>query len=332
MTQPEYWVRQARETVRFNAAMRTLYAQGINAFLELGPQPVLSGMGAACLADDGPVSWLASLKPGKDDASAIQKSLADLHVLGAPLDWRGYFGPFGAARVALPSYAFQRERYWFEPTPKREIGAGLTDARHQLLGGGVQVAGSEIMLFTTVVSSDEPVWVKEHRVMDAVLMPGTAFFEAMRAAGRASDHGAWDASEVLILAPLVLSPGVPVRLQVTVGTASEGSRPVRVYSSPESAEANEAWQLHAEGNLVAAQATHEPSVIRRPLTPDPSTYHAAVKTWRLGYGCRPTFRGIKQLGAEDVVWARAALPDCQLRPRFAMGCIRRWIRPCMRCC
>jgi len=311
MTQPEYWVRQARETVRFNAAMRTLYVQGINAFLEVGPQPVLSGMGAACLADDGPVSWLASLKPGKDDASAIQKSLADLHVLGAPLDWRGYFGPFGAARVALPSYAFQRERYWFEPPSKREIGAGLTDARHQLLGGGVQVAGSEIMLFTTVVSSDEPVWVKEHQVMGAVLMPGTAFFEAMRAAGRASDRGAWDASEVIILAPLVLSPGVPVRLQVTVGAASEGSRPVRVYSSPESAEANEGWQLHAEGRLVAAQATTEPSVVVPPPDAESIDVTALYKDLaELGYGYGPIFQGIREAWhADDVVWARAALPE-----------------------
>ena len=55
----------------------------------------------------------------------------------------------------------------------------------------------------------------------------------------------------------------------------------------------------------------------------------------LGYGYGPTFQGIKEAWhAEDVVWARAALPrDCQLRPRFAMGCIRPfWIRPCMRCC
>ncbi len=156
MTQPEYWVQQAREAVRFTTGMRTLYEQGVNTFLELGPQPVLSGMGAACLADDDPVAWVATLNPGKDgkdEVSVIQKGLADLHVLGAQLNWRAYFAPFGGERTALPCYAFQRERYWLEPMPTREVGAGLTDTQHQLLGGGVQVAGTEMTMFTTVVAS-----------------------------------------------------------------------------------------------------------------------------------------------------------------------------------
>lgn len=312
ITQPDYWVQQAREAVSFNAGMRTLYDQGIRTFLELGPQPVLSGMGAACLADDGPVSWVASISPGKDEASFIQKGLAELHVLGAQVDWRGYFAPFGGERVALPVYAFQRERYWLEPMPTKTVGAGLTDANHQLLGGGVQIAGTEMTMFTTIVASDEPVWVQEHQVMDAVLMPGTAFFEAMRAAGRASDNGAWDASEVIILAPLVLAPGVPVRLQVTVGpTSSEGSRPVRVYSSPESEEGDGDWQLHAEGKLVPAQVGNEPSVTVPPPDAERMDVSSLYKDLaELGYGYGPTFQGINDAWHVDGdVWAHAALPE-----------------------
>lgn len=310
-TWAEYWVRQAREAVRFNEGMQTLHEQGANAFLELGPQPVLSGLGAACLADDGPVSWVASLRSGKDEVSVMQRSLAELHVLGAQVNWRGYFEPFGANRVALPSYAFQRERFWFEPPPKREIGAGLTNTQHLLLGGGVQVAGTEMMMFTTVVSNEEPVWVKEHQVMDSVLMPGTAFFEAMRAAGNASNNGAWDVSDVIILAPMVLSAGVPVRMQVTVGLQSGGSRLVQVYSSPESDGDDGDWQLHAEAKLVAAQATNEPSVILPPPGAEPIDVTALYADLaELGYGYGPTFQGIKEAcHVGDVVWAKVALPE-----------------------
>lgn len=311
MTQPEYWIHQAREAVRFNAGMRTLYDQGVNTFLELGPQPVLSGMGAACLADDGPVSWVASLNPGKEEASVMQRNLAELHVLGAQLNWRGYFAPFGGERVALPVYAFQRERYWLEPMPKKEVGAGLTDANHQLLGGGVQIAGTEMTMFTTVVASDEPAWVKEHQVMDAVLMPGTAFFEAMRAAGNASGQGKWDVSEVIILAPMVLAPEVPVRMQVTVGALSDGARSVRVFSSPESDEGDGTWQLHAEGKLLPAQITNEPSVTLPPPDGEPIDVTALYKDLaELGYGYGQTFQGINAAWHVDGdVWARAALPE-----------------------
>ena len=113
--------------------------------------------------------------------------------------------------------------------PTRTVGAGLNDANHQLLGGGVQIAGTDMTMFTTVVAADEPAWVQEHQVMDAVLMPGTAFFEAMRAAGR-QVKGQWDLADVIILAPMVLAPGVSLRMQITVGAESGGARTGHVYS------------------------------------------------------------------------------------------------------
>ncbi len=311
ITQSEYWVQQARQAVRFNQGMRTLYKQGANVFLELGPRPILSGLGAVCLADEGPVSWLASLNSNKDETSVIQKSLAELHVLGSKINWQGYFAPFGTKRVALPGYAFQRERFWFEPPPSREVGAGLSKTNHLLLGGGAQIAGTDMLMFTTVVSNEEPVWVKEHQVMDTVLMPGTAFFEAMRAAGKASEKGLWDVSEVIILAPLVLPAEVSVRLQVTVGPETDGARSVQVFSSPESAAADTAWQLHAEGKLVAAQVANEQSVILPPPGAsafDVSTLYADLA--ELGYGYGKTFQGITEAcHVGDVVWAKVTLPE-----------------------
>src|SRR5262249_62295715 len=118
-------------------------------------------------------------------------------------------------------------------------GPGQEHAPHVLLGGGVTIAGTEMSVFTAIVAADEPAWAAEHRVMDAVLLPGTAFFEAMRAAGDACGEGGKDVTDVVIVAPLVLPPGTPVRLQVTVGPAAGGARPVAVYSAPEG-ESN--WQ------------------------------------------------------------------------------------------
>ncbi|WP_454674681.1 amino acid adenylation domain-containing protein [Achromobacter pestifer] len=309
MTQPEYWVQQARQAVRFNAGMRTLYEQGVNTFLELGPQPVLAGMGAACLADDGPVAWVTSINPAKDEALTMQKGLAELHVLGAPVNWRGFFAPYGGDRVKLPCYAFQRERYWLEPMPTRAVGAGLNDADHQLLGGGVRIAGTDLTMFTTVVADDEPAWVQEHQVMDAVLMPGTAFFEAMRAAGK-HIKGQWDLADVIILAPMVLTPGAPLRMQITVGAESAGVRTVHVYSSPESDEDAD-WQLHAEGKLVPAQTERREAAQLPPPDGDPIDVTALYQDLHeLGYGYGPTFQGITAAWHVDGdVWARVALPE-----------------------
>ncbi|WP_369690767.1 beta-ketoacyl synthase N-terminal-like domain-containing protein [Nocardia crassostreae] len=309
LERPEYWIRQARRAVRFSDGIRTLHRQGVSTYLELGPQPVLSGMDAACLAEEKSVGWVPSLLAGKDGAATVQRSLAELHVRDVPIDWNGYFEPFGGVRVALPTYAFQRERFWFEPPVQRAVGAGLNDTGHALLGGGVTIAGTEISVFTTVVAADEPVWVREHQVMGAVLMPGTAFFEAMRAAGHAVAVGEWDVADVVLFAPLVLSAGVPVRLQVTVGAAAGGGRPVQVYSAPEDGDGD--WQLHAEGVLVQPDTGTHATVAVPPRGTeriDVSAVYADLAD--LGYGYGPTFQCIDEawhVGGE--VWARAVLPE-----------------------
>ncbi|KAF7552870.1 hypothetical protein G7Z17_g4009 [Cylindrodendrum hubeiense] len=118
LEQPEYWVQQARSAVRFSDGMQTLSNQGINVFLELGPRPVLCGMGAACLADNTESqTWVPSLIPRKNETTVIQQKVAELHTRNVVVDWAGYFKPFSCQRVELPTYAFQRERFG----PAREV-------------------------------------------------------------------------------------------------------------------------------------------------------------------------------------------------------------------
>ncbi|KZF26938.1 nonribosomal peptide synthetase 7 [Xylona heveae TC161] len=120
LERPDYWVRQARRAVRFADGIQTLYEQGTNIFLELGPQPVLAGMGAASLATNETIAWMPSLVPGRHGASVMQRSLADLHVRHVSINWTGYFEPFGCCRrVELPTYAFQRQSF----PPLRVTGA-----------------------------------------------------------------------------------------------------------------------------------------------------------------------------------------------------------------
>ncbi|KAH6838530.1 hypothetical protein B0I37DRAFT_439604 [Chaetomium sp. MPI-CAGE-AT-0009] len=144
LEQAQYWLRQAREPVRFTDGIQTLARQGVNVFLEIGPHPVLCGMGAACLADhhsdnNSPVSWLPSLLRRKDGATILQRSLSHLHMRHLPLDWQAYFKPFGCRRVQLPTYAFQRT--YEQPHAGRAPGLngtsiGLSHTAHRAPNGG----------------------------------------------------------------------------------------------------------------------------------------------------------------------------------------------------
>jgi acyl transferase domain-containing protein len=108
-----YWRHHAREAVRFADSMRTLEEKGYEVFVELGPHPVLLGMGRGCVKD-GLGSWMPSLRKGKDDWSQLLESVAGLYVGGVPFDGAGFDRDYSRRRVVLPTYPFQRQRYWIE--------------------------------------------------------------------------------------------------------------------------------------------------------------------------------------------------------------------------
>lgn len=112
---PEYWRRHVREAVRFSQSMQTLHEQDYQLFVEIGPHPVLSGMGRRCLPTGSGV-WLPSLKREQGDWQQILQSLGTLYEQGVDVDWCGFDGDYQRHRLSLPTYPFERQRYWTEST------------------------------------------------------------------------------------------------------------------------------------------------------------------------------------------------------------------------
>ncbi|MFE5118927.1 type I polyketide synthase [Streptomyces sp. NPDC056669] len=129
---PEYWVRHVREAVRFLDGVRALEGQGVTTFLEVGPDGVLSAMAQDCLtAQEASASVVVPvLRKDRSEAVALTTALARLHVHGSAVDWPSAYDGLGARRVDLPTYAFQRLRYWIEkPTDAAGADVGI---RHEV--------------------------------------------------------------------------------------------------------------------------------------------------------------------------------------------------------
>src|ERR1035441_6680047 len=123
-----YWVRQAREPVRWADAVAALAGQEISVFLEIGPDGTLSALGPAALGredgeGDGAV-FVPVLRPGQPAPVAVTTALARAHVHGAPVAWTAVLG--GGQRVDLPTYAFQHQRFWPQPRQVPVGGDGVT--------------------------------------------------------------------------------------------------------------------------------------------------------------------------------------------------------------
>ncbi len=126
-----YWVNHVRQPVKFAQSMESLHQEGYEIFLEIGPKPILLGMGRQCLPADVGV-WLPSLRPTtkqapefigsnnpkSDDWAQILHSLAELYVRGIRVDWSGFDRDYPRIKIVLPTYPFQRQRYWIEPLKK----------------------------------------------------------------------------------------------------------------------------------------------------------------------------------------------------------------------
>ncbi|WP_409235911.1 SDR family NAD(P)-dependent oxidoreductase [Streptomyces sp. PA5.6] len=315
---PAYWVRQVREPVRFADAVKELEAQGVGRFVELGPGSVLSGLVSGCVQN--PESTVvASLRGGRGEAESVTAAVAQLHVTGQKVGWEAFFTgdshPRGL-RVELPTYAFQRQRYWLQDSGGGDVsGAGQLTAGHPLLGAVVELPGGDGVVLTGRLSVTSQPWLADHRVLDRIVLPGTAFVELAIRAGE--QLGCGHLEELTLEGPLVLPELGAVAVQVAVDSAdASGSRPVSVYSRPADADAGAPWARHAQGVVRAAKAVSPiegtdlsvwppADAVHVPLdAPDPYE-ELAVR----GYGYGPVFRGLRAVWRRgEETFAEVALP------------------------
>ncbi|MEU3256098.1 type I polyketide synthase [Streptomyces sp. NPDC006997] len=234
-----YWYQNLRGQVRFESGVRALIDNGMNCFIEVSPHPVLKvpveeAVQALDASDRATV--LGSLRRGEGGFERFATSLAEAHTLGTAVDWTRFYADSGARHVPLPTYAFQRERYWMMPGSNGDpAAAGLARFAHPLLTASVRVGDRDEWLFTGRVSQDAQPWTQDHAVLGTVLLPGAALVELALTVG--AEVGCAVVEELVLEAPLVLAADAGRLVQVTVGAPdADGRREVAVYSRSESAE------------------------------------------------------------------------------------------------
>ncbi|MBP2328241.1 acyl transferase domain-containing protein/acyl-CoA synthetase (AMP-forming)/AMP-acid ligase II/acyl carrier protein [Kibdelosporangium banguiense] len=280
LTTADYWVRQARETVRFADAVGWLADAGVTAFVEAGPSVALSVLAEECLTPE------AVCVPTGAAATDVLAALATLHVHGVPVDWQSVYAASGARRHPLPTYPFQRQRYWLNAVQQPDV------TSHPLLGEPHPDADGPNVRHNAVLSAARQPWLADHVVGSRVVVPATVFAELAWRASGTSD--AVRLAELALYKPLTLPGSGEVPVQVVVGAPDEtGQRPVTVWAA-----AAGSWTRHATATIAPAVGPPAPSVAWPPAGAEevPIDYTGLAAR---GHHYGPAFQAVTKLWRRD---------------------------------
>ncbi|WP_338047488.1 type I polyketide synthase [Nocardiopsis gilva] len=308
-----YWVRHVREAVRFADGIEALEAEGVTRFLELGPDGVLTGMAQACVESANALLVPAARKD-RDEVTALFTAVGALYADGVAVDWSAAFAGRGAKRVDLPTYAFQRRRFWLEDPALGgdPAGLGLEAADHPLLGAvAFAPDDSGETVLTGRISGESPSWLGDHVVAETMLFPGTGFVELAIHAG--VEVGCGRVEELALEAPLALPETGGVAVRVVVGAADDAaSRSLHIYSRPDGAPADVPWTRHASGTLGPDKLPADSALTVWPpedaQAVDLEGFYPRLAERGLTYG--PVFQGLTAAWRRgDEIFAEVTLPE-----------------------
>ncbi|MEM6252538.1 MAG: SDR family NAD(P)-dependent oxidoreductase [Cyanobacteria bacterium P01_D01_bin.156] len=256
MGKPSYWVNQIRQPVQFAPAMASVDAEDGGVFIEIGPRPTLVSMGQICIANLEAL-WLPSLAPAKEPGSlentdwkTLTSSLCKLYEAGYSIDWASFDKAYPRKTVLLPSYPFQRKRYWLDSVPSSGVSKLVsfpgTKEYHPLLGQQLSLAGNTAQYYEANLSSDTPLNWKDHQVFQSILLPAAAYLEMALATGQdIFKESGYEITDVRLLKGLWLNEDQSTHLQTLV--TKEDS--VRYQFEIHSNQTNE-WVKHSSGELM----------------------------------------------------------------------------------
>ncbi|MFC9892559.1 SDR family NAD(P)-dependent oxidoreductase [Nocardia sp. NPDC127579] len=309
---PEYWVAQVRGCVRFAPGIDTLIERGVRRFVEVGPDAVLTAMTASCLARhpevEAKATAVATSRRSVDEPTAFVSALARADTAGIPVDWPQ---DRPAARIDLPTYAFQRQRYWARPVLPNDVErSGLEDAGHPLLGAIVRLPDSEQVVCTGRLARGTHPWLEDHAVAGTVLLPGAALVELALHAGAIAERPRL--AELVIEAPLPIPAGAGVELRLVVDPGADSNSVTAQFYSRTDGESQ--WVRHAVATLTddSFAPAHSDDIHEWP--PADATAIAVEDGYAAledrGYGYGPAFRGVRSAWARPgEAFAEIVLPD-----------------------
>ncbi|KLO40205.1 polyketide synthase [Mycobacterium nebraskense] len=244
----QYWRRHSRQPVQFAESMRTVAALGCSVLMEIGPQPVLTGAAVQVWPEHlAAPRAIVSLRKGVGDRRQIADALAAAYVGGHRPDFAALHR-HGGHRIELPTYPFQRRRFW----PKTSSIAVDGPAVSGILGNAKDLASGD-SVYTSRLSVKSQPWLSDHVIYGTVVVPGATYAAMALAAVGAPAR----VKDIFFYEPIILPEKSSREVQLSLHPPQDaGESTFQVHSRPYGERSAE-WSLNAEGTVVTV--TDEPA-------------------------------------------------------------------------
>jgi len=325
-----YWARHLREAVRFSEGLQALVDEGFDCFVEIGPQPILTSLGKKCAspeqgrrASPEKIKWVTTLRKGKEDRQTLLSSLGEMYLQGFQINWKTVSQDAlrPCQKISLPTYPFERERYWMESSPSLQTAGGQAprpspargegDSESSPLLGYRLPSASPGFQFENILSLENFPYLKDHKVQSEVILPATAYLEmAFEGFQKVMSDQNKD-QEILILndfildQALFLSEDQPVLLQTLFTPEGSSTFSVQTFSFENQSDQDAGkWKLHSTVKLQSKTQELETKIvsiseIKKYLNTEIATSHFYEQLRKHGLEYGPAFQGIQKIWRKE---------------------------------
>ena len=297
ITTPQYWCNHIVQPVKFAEGIATLANLGKYTWIEVGAKPTLLGI-IRTNPQYSQILALPSLRPNQENWESMLSSLAQLYVWGYKINWQGFEKGYQNHQVSLPTYPFQRQRYWFSPA-KPKISASGQSREHFLLGNQLRLATSETIIWENYLNQRTPNYLEAHQVLEKVIFPSSGYVEMALTAGKIVTKSEEVYLQNIIIQQALVLLDSEVTVQLVLTKIGEQEYKFEILSL--NFDLN--WITHAQGNLSTGNqlnyTTTNLEQYRQEISQriNLNTYYQSLSERGLEYGL--DFRVIAQLYSHD---------------------------------
>jgi len=254
MSNADYWCEHIMSSVRFSDSIKECVKSGIDTFIDLGPMPTSISMAQETI-QNAEIKWLASIKKNFTIWETLLQGLGELFVNGYEIDFKNSDKEFSHNKISLPTYPFQKQRYWIEDL-KKKINTGKENFNKKpgssLLGKRLSVASGKEIIFSSYLSLNDPSFIKEHGIYGKPVFPTTAYAElAIEAGIEIFKTDRITIEDLLLHKALLFEEDAVYNIQIVLTEKEDKIYKFEIYSSVVNDDSNVQieWRLNVSGKL-----------------------------------------------------------------------------------